>query len=217
MVTRLDTLEISLPDGGVSDAATLAELDSYASATIAMSGSRFFGFVIGGTLPAALVANWLAGAWDQNSAFATLTPLTAKLESVALRRLVDLFGLPQGTGGGFVTGATTANFSCLAAARHAVLNAAGWNVEADGLFGAPPVTVVVGEEAHPSLFKALGLIGFGRERVVRVPVDDQGRTSPLPEASSRMPATSLPSRRSSWAAARGTAGASLARMRWRRC
>ncbi|HLJ81606.1 MAG TPA: aminotransferase class V-fold PLP-dependent enzyme [Ktedonobacterales bacterium] len=175
VVARLDALEISLPDDGVSDAATLAELDSYADATIAMSGPRFFGFVIGGTLPAALAANWLAGAWDQNTAFATLTPLTAKLEAVALRWLVDLLGLPQGTGAGFVTGATMANFSCLVAARHAVLNAAGWNVEADGLFGAPPVTVVVGEEAHPSLFKALGLIGFGRERVVRVPVDDQGR------------------------------------------
>src|SRR5207247_6005710 len=81
----------------------------------------------------------------------------------------------QVTGGGFVTGATMANFTCLAAARHSVLKQAGWDVEADGTFGAPPVTVVVGEEAHPTLFKSLGLAGFGRNRVVRVPVDKQGR------------------------------------------
>jgi glutamate/tyrosine decarboxylase-like PLP-dependent enzyme len=142
---------------------------------MAMSGPRFFGFVIGGTLPAALAANWLAGAWDQNSAFFAATPLTEKVEAVALSWLVDLLGLPSGTGAGFVTGATVANFTCLAAARHAVLREVGYDVEADGLFGAPPVSVIIGDEAHPSLIKALGLLGFGRNRVVRVPVDDQGR------------------------------------------
>jgi glutamate/tyrosine decarboxylase-like PLP-dependent enzyme len=142
---------------------------------MAASGPRFYGFVMGGTLPAALAANWLAGAWDQSTAIAVVTPLTAKLEAVALQWLVELLGLPEGTCVGFVTGVTMANFSCLVAARHAILQAAGWNVEADGLFGAPPVTVVVGEEVHPSLIKALGLAGFGRNRVVRVPVDDQGR------------------------------------------
>ena len=87
----------------------------------------------------------------------------------------DIFGLPDGTAGAFVTGATMANFSALAAARHAVLAGQDWDVEADGLFGAPPITVVIGEEAHPTLIKALGLVGFGRNRLVRVPVDDQGR------------------------------------------
>ena len=174
-VARLGELDAPLPDDGADDAAILAALDSYADATMAMNGPRFFGFVIGGALPAALAANWLAGAWDQNSAFAAVTPLTAAVEAIAERWLVDLLGLPEGAGAGFVTGATVANFTCLAAARHAVLEAAGWNVEADGLFGAPPITIVIGDEAHSSLIKALGLVGFGRNRVVRVPVDDQGR------------------------------------------
>jgi glutamate/tyrosine decarboxylase-like PLP-dependent enzyme len=140
-----------------------------------MAGSRFFGFVIGGAQPATLAANWLAGAWDQNSALYRVTPATALLERVALDWLLELFGLPPGCGGGFVTGATMANFTALAAARHALLERAGWNVEAKGLFGAPPITVVVGEEAHPTLFKSIGLLGLGRERVLRVPADGQGR------------------------------------------
>ncbi|HKD75931.1 MAG TPA: aminotransferase class V-fold PLP-dependent enzyme, partial [Ktedonobacterales bacterium] len=164
------------PDGSIDPAEVLAELDDLCSpATMAMAGRRFFGFVIGGALPTAVAANWLATAWDQNSALATITPSANKLEEIALRWLTDLFGLPAGTGAGFVTGATTANFSALLAARHQVLAQAGWDVEADGLFGAPPVTVVVGEEAHSTLFKALGMAGFGRNRVVRVPVDGQGR------------------------------------------
>jgi glutamate/tyrosine decarboxylase-like PLP-dependent enzyme len=175
-VKALAMLDTPLQDGPVDPAEVLRILDDAGSASsMAMAGPRFFGFVIGGSLPASLAANWLAGAWDQNSAFASVTPGTAALESVALGWLVDLLGLPAGTGAGFVTGATVANFTALAAARHAVLAAAGWNVEADGLFGAPPITVIVGEEAHSSLFKALGLLGLGRRRVVRVPADGQGR------------------------------------------
>jgi glutamate/tyrosine decarboxylase-like PLP-dependent enzyme len=173
-VARLVELDIPLPDHSSPAGTTVALLDSYAGATMAASGPRFFGFVIGGALPATVAANWLAGAWDQNSALAGITPLTAKLEDVAIRWLGDVLGLPAEVGVGFVTGATTANFTCLAAARHAVLAQEGWDVEADGLFGAPEVTVVVGEEAHPTLFKSLGLAGFGRNRVVRVPVDEQG-------------------------------------------
>src|SRR6266850_1259981 len=149
--------------------------DVCSPATMAMAGTRFFGFVIGGSLPAALAANWLAGAWDQNTGLYNSTPATAQLEQVALNWLLVLFKLPPDCGGAFVTGATMANFSALAAARHSVLDRAGWNVEADGLIGAPPITVVVGEEAHPTLFKSLGLLGLGRNRVVRVPVDEQGR------------------------------------------
>jgi glutamate/tyrosine decarboxylase-like PLP-dependent enzyme len=144
-------------------------------ATMAMAGARFFGFVIGGALPVTLAANWLAGAWDQNTGLFTPTPATAQLEQVALKWLLDLFNLPPDCGGAFVTGATMANFSALAAARHALLKRAGWNVEADGLFGAPAITVVVGEEAHPTLFKSLGLLGLGRNRVIKVPVDSEGR------------------------------------------
>ncbi len=175
VVARLAELAIPLPDHPSPAEETVALLDSYGAATMAMAGSRFFGFVIGGVLPAILAANWLAGAWDQNSALAGVTPLTAKLEDVALRWLRDVLGLPPETGVGFVTGATMANFTCLAAARHTVLKQAGWDVEADGMFSAPEVAVVVGEEAHPTLFKSLGLAGFGRNRVMRVPVDKQGR------------------------------------------
>jgi len=175
VVARLSELDIPLPAHPSPANETVALLDSYSAATMAMAGPRFFGFVTGGALPATLAANWLASAWDQNSAVAVATPLTAKLEDVSLRWLRDMLGLPPETGVGFVTGATMANFTCLAAARHTVLSQAGWDVEADGMFGAPPVTVVVGEEAHPTLFKSLGLAGFGRNRVVRVPVDKQGR------------------------------------------
>ena len=175
VVARLAELAIPMPIDPSPAEETMALLDSYSAATMAMAGPRFFGFVIGGALPATLAANWLASAWDQNAALAEVTPLPAKLEDVALRWLRDVLGLPPETGVGFVTGATMANFTCLAAARHAVLKQAGWDVEADGMFGAPPVTVVVGEEAHSTLFKSLGLVGFGRNRVVRVPVDKQGR------------------------------------------
>ena len=144
-------------------------------ATVAMAGKRFFGFVIGGSLPAALAANWLAAAWDQNAGLYISSPVSSVLEDVSLGWLLDVLKLPPGSAGAFVTGATVANFTALAAARHAVLRNVGWDVEADGLFGAPPLTVVVGEEVHQSVLKALGLLGLGRKRVVRVPVDGQGR------------------------------------------
>ncbi len=175
VVARLAELDIPLPTDPSPADETVALLDSYSAATMAMAGPRFFGFVIGGALPAALAANWLVSTWDQNAALTEVTPLPAKVEDVALGWLRDVLGLPPETGVGFVTGATMANFTCLVAARHAVLKQAGWDVEADGMFGAPTVTVVVGEEAHSTLFKSLGLAGFGRNRVVRVPVDKQGR------------------------------------------
>ena len=165
-----------MPEHSGDPEATLDLLDRLGSpATMAMAGPRFFGFVIGGALPVTLAANWLAGAWDQNTAFASATPATSRVEQVALRWTLELLGLPANCAGAFVTGATVANFTALAAARHAVLKRAGWNVEADGLFGAPEITVVIGEEAHPTLIKSLGLLGLGRNRVRRVPVDNQGR------------------------------------------
>ena len=171
-VAGLSILKELLPANPVPPEDVLRLLDEVCSpAIMGMAGPRFFGFVIGGSLPVTLAANWLAGAWDQNSALYNVTPATAMLEQVALGWLLDLFELPPDCGGAFVTGATMANFCALAAARHAVLTRAGWNVEADGLFGAPPVTVVVGAEAHATLFKAIGLLGFGRNRLVKVPVD----------------------------------------------
>jgi glutamate/tyrosine decarboxylase-like PLP-dependent enzyme len=175
-IAALARLDEPLPEGPCDPAEVLALLDDTVSpATMGMAGRRFFGFVIGGSLPATLAANWLAGAWDQNAALARVTPGVARLEDVALAWLKDLFGLPSSTEGAFVTGATLANFTALAAARHAVLKRVGWNVEADGLFGAPPITVIVGDEAHPTLLKSLGLLGLGRTRLVRVPVDGAGR------------------------------------------
>lgn len=175
-VANLLSLDEPLPRESSAPESVLARLDEICSpATTAEAGPRFFGLVTGGVLPVTLAANWLAGAWDQNSAFYSVTPATARLEQVALGWLLELLGLPSGCGGGFVTGATVANFTALAAARHAVLRQAGWNVEADGLIGAPPITVIVGDEAHPTLFKSLGLLGLGRSRVVRVEADRQGR------------------------------------------
>jgi glutamate/tyrosine decarboxylase-like PLP-dependent enzyme len=175
-VAGLAALDGPLQDEPLDPQQVLAELDTHGSpATVASAGPRYFGFVTGGSLPAALAANVLAAAWDQNGAYRVMSPTAATLEQVALRWLVELFGLPAGTGAGFVTGATMANFTALAAARHALLAQAGWNVEADGMFGAPPISVVVGAEVHASMVKALGLAGFGRERLARVPVDGQGR------------------------------------------
>jgi glutamate/tyrosine decarboxylase-like PLP-dependent enzyme len=175
-VAKLAELDESLPEKPGKPEQALKIMDEIGSpATMAMAGPRFFGFVIGGSLPVALAANWLAGAWDQNTAYYNATPATAQLEEIALRWMLDLFHLPRECGGAFVTGATMANFSALAAARYSVLKQAGWNVEADGLFGAPPITVIVGAEAHPSLIKSLGLLGMGRSRTVRVPADSQGR------------------------------------------
>jgi len=155
---------------------TLALLDRSGSpATVASANGRYYGFVTGGSLPSALASHLLAAAWDQNACLTVASPVSAKLEQVASDWLVDALGLPPGTGGGFVSGATMANFSGLAAARHALLAREGWDVEAQGLFGAPSITVIVGDEVHVSLLKALSLLGFGRERVIRVPADAQGR------------------------------------------
>ena len=175
-LAALASFDRPLPEQLSSPEEVLAELDEFGSpATMASSGGRFFGFVIGGSLPVTVAANWLATAWDQNAGLVVTSPVNARLEKVALEWLKDLLHLPAESAGGFVTSATAANFSALAAARHALLTRAGWNVEAQGLFGAPPITVVVGEEVHASVQKALSMVGFGRERVVRVPCDEQGR------------------------------------------
>ncbi len=175
-VAALARLDESLPEGPSDPAAVLAQLDEAGSpATMASAGRRFYGWVIGGSLPATVAAGWLAAAWDQNATSWQGSPATAAVEEVALRWLVELLGLPSRTGAGFVTGATMANFTGLAAARHAVMRAAGWDVENDGLFAAPPIEVVVGDEVHVAVLKALTLLGLGRRRVLRVPVDGQGR------------------------------------------
>ncbi len=175
-ISALARFDRDLPEHPLEAQAILRELDETGSpGTSTSAGGRYFGFVIGGTLPTALAANMLATAWDQNAGLVVISPTTAKLETVALRWLLDALHLPATSGAGFVTGATMANFTCLAAARHALLKRAAWNVEEQGLFGAPPLTVIVGDEVHITLLKALSMLGLGRARVTRVPTDEQGR------------------------------------------
>jgi glutamate/tyrosine decarboxylase-like PLP-dependent enzyme len=175
-LAALEAFAEPLPEEPADPAATLALLDEAGSpATVASTGGRYFGFVIGGSLPAALASAWLATAWDQNAALPVMSPVAACLHEVVSGWLVDLLGLPAGTAAAFVTGAAMANTAALTAARDQQLARVGWDVQADGLFGAPEVTVVVGENAHSTLMKALGMVGLGRDRVRRVPTDDQGR------------------------------------------
>src|SRR5216117_2618378 len=182
-VADLRRFDEPLPEAPTDPEAVIALLDEVGSpATMASAGGRFFGFVVGSSLPATVAANWMAAAWDQNAGIVVLSPVAAKLEAVAMRWMLDLLGLPPECGVGFVTCATQANFAALAAARHALLARRGWNVETHGLFGAPPITVIVGEAVHVSLLKALSLVGLGRDRVIRVPVDERGsmRADALP-------------------------------------
>ena len=175
-IARLDALAGPLNDDPRDPSELIAQLDDYGSpATIASTGPRYFGFVTGGSLPAAMAANWLAAAWDQNAALFSQSPVGSRIEEIASDWLLDVLALPKSSGVGFVTGATMANFTALAAARHALLARAGWDVEEQGLFGAPEITVVVGAEVHASMLKALSMLGFGRKRVTTVPADDQGR------------------------------------------
>ena len=175
-LTRLRALGGPLPEAPSDASEVIRLLDEIGSpATVTSTGGRYFGFVTGGVLPAALAANWLAGAWDQNTALTVMSPVAAALEEIVLGWLHEIFGLPVSCGAGFVTGATMANFTCLAAARGELLRRAGWNAEERGLFGAPELKVVVGGDVHVSLLKALSMLGLGRSRVTIVPADNQGR------------------------------------------
>jgi glutamate/tyrosine decarboxylase-like PLP-dependent enzyme len=178
-IEELGGLGGPLPERGEDAIDVLKLLDEIGSpATVATTGGRYFGFVVGGALPTTIGAHWIADAWDQNAGLYDLSPVSTYLEEVALQWIVDLLHLPSNSGGAFVTGAQMANFTALAAARHAVLHQAGWNVEGGGLYGAPPITVVVGEEAHATVLKAIALLGLGRDRVITVPADGQGRIKP---------------------------------------
>jgi glutamate/tyrosine decarboxylase-like PLP-dependent enzyme len=141
----------------------------------ANAGPRHFGLVIGGALPAALAADWLVSTWDQFASFHALSPAAAAIEQVASAWILELLGLPTTASIGFVTGGQGANTTCLAAARHAVLARAGWDVENDGLIGAPPVRVIVGERAHVTIYAALRMLGLGANTPIRIAADDQGR------------------------------------------
>jgi glutamate/tyrosine decarboxylase-like PLP-dependent enzyme len=168
-----------LPEDGLDAAAVVDELAANAEGGLVRSaGPRYFGFVIGGSVPAALGADWLTSAWDQNAGLYVIGPAAAVAEETAGAWLIDLFGLPETVSVGYTTGATMASFTGLAAGRHALLAKAGWDVERHGLFGAPEIPVVVSEESHVTIFAALQMLGMGRDRVIRVPTDDQGRMRP---------------------------------------
>lgn len=168
-----------VPETGAAPAAVIEELAALAAPGLAaMTGPRFFGWVIGATEPAGLAADWLTSAWAQNAGNHRAAPAAAAAEETAAGWLLDLLDLPRQSSVGFATGATVANFVCLAAARGEVLRRAGWDVEAQGLFAAPPITVVLGEEAHSTIFTGLRYLGLGAERVVRVPADREGRAEP---------------------------------------
>ena len=168
-----------LPIDGDDPKQIIEQLASLAGrAVVATAGPRYFGFVVGGSLPVTVAADWLTSVWDQNAAFYAHSPLAAAAEQISAEWLIELFGLANGTSVGFVSGGTMANFTGLAAGRHALLAKLGWDVERQGLFGAPAITVVTSDESHISIFASLQMLGLGSERVVRVPADDQGRMRP---------------------------------------
>ena len=175
-VAQLPELGGPLPGEPLPDVETLELLDRIGSpATVASAGPRYFGFVTGGALPVTVAANVLAGAWDQNAFSPVASPVSADLERISLEWLVDVLQLPVDSYGALVTGSQQANFCALAAARHALLARAGWDVEENGLGGAPVIRVVAGAEAHATLVRAISLLGFGRANIEVVAVDDQGR------------------------------------------
>ena len=169
-------LERPLSDAGEDPRIVVAQLAADADpGIIASAGPRYFGFVIGGALPAAVAADWLVSAWDQNTGGTIAAPALAVAETVAAGWVRELLGLAASSGVGFVTGCQMAHVTCLAAARHAVLAGAGWNVEADGLQGAPEVRVVAGAHAHVTIGRACRILGLGADRIRVVPADGEGR------------------------------------------
>jgi len=171
---ELEKLSVPLPDSSTDPEQVLEVLNTIGSPnTVATNGGRYFGFVFGGTLPASLAASWLASAWDQNAVFNLSSPIAAQTEKVAGKWLLDLLKLPMNSAVGFVTGTTMANFCAVLAARQSIYERMGWDSKVRGINGAPAIRVVVGEEVHASMLRALMLAGFGSENMIRVPADDR--------------------------------------------
>ncbi len=169
-------LAVDLPGASSDPLEVVAALAAGAEpGLVASQGGRYFGFVTGASLPAALAADWLVSAWDQNTMFAVMSPASAVIEETAGRWVGELLGLPDDCSFAFTTGCQMAHFTCLAAARHEVLSRVGWDVAADGLAGSPPIAVVAGSRRHATLDRALRFLGIGRRQIVEVPSDDQGR------------------------------------------
>ncbi|MDX9864088.1 MAG: aminotransferase class V-fold PLP-dependent enzyme [Anaerolineaceae bacterium] len=183
----LSAFDEPIPETGGDPVEMLRLLHAYGSpATVTSTGGRYFGMVVGSVFPPAMAAKWLADVWDQTAALYVSSPVQARLETICEKWVIDLLGLPQQSAMGLVSGSSIATLCGLAAGRHEILNKAGWDVNSQGLFGAPPIRVIVGAEAHSTVFRALSLLGLGKDRVELVPVDEQGRmlASAVPELDS---------------------------------
>jgi glutamate/tyrosine decarboxylase-like PLP-dependent enzyme len=190
----LAALRVPLGDGGEDPAQVLDALAAQGErGTMACPGPRYFGFVIGGSLPVALAADWLVSTWDQNPGIYATSPISSVVEDVAREWLLEIFGLPANASLGFVTGCQMANFTGLAAARHGVLRRAGWDVEADGLHGAPHVNLITSAESHITIDVAMRYLGFGTRALLRVETDEQGRCAPTACAVSSTTSAARPS------------------------
>ena len=175
-IKKLAEFREKLPDQPSDPYRVLEKLHQFGSpATVAQTGGRYFGFVNGGIVPTALAAKWLADVWDQNAALYVISPIVSVLEEVCEEWLVDLLGLPQNTAAGFVSGTSTASLCGLVAGRDYLLRKNGWDVSSRGLFGAPEIRVVLGAGAHSTVYKALSILGLGKDRLIQVPTDEQGR------------------------------------------
>lgn len=187
-IANLSVFDEPLPTEPANPSEILQLLHEHGSpATVTQTGGRYFGFVTGSSVPAALAARWLSDVWDQNAALYVTSPVISRLEAVCEKWLVELLGLPTGTAAGFVSGTSTATLCGLAAGRNELLRRLGWDVNSDGLFDAPQLRVVLGEQAHATVFKTLALLGLGRARVEIVPTDNQGRmiAGQMPKLDSR--------------------------------
>ena len=178
-VAELTAFDEPLPEGPGDPEAMLDALHEIGvKATVEQSGGRYFGFVNGANFPVAVAARWMGDAWDQNSALYVMSPIAAKLEEICEKWIVELLGLPKETAAGFVTGSSTATMCALAAARDEIFRKQGWDVHEKGLFGAPPLRVVLGRQAHSSVIKALSILGIGKGQLTWAEVDGEGRIIP---------------------------------------
>ena len=178
-LANLAQLDEPMPLNGAAPTDILKLLHEVGSpATVAQGGGRYFGFVDGGIIPTSLAARWLADAWDQNAGLYVMSPIASKLEQLCEQWLVEMFGLPEGTAAGFVSGTSTATMCGLLTGRNALLNRLGWDIVEQGLFGAPQLRVVTSEQAHGTVRKALAILGIGNANIERVPVDSEGRLDP---------------------------------------
>lgn len=175
-INDLSMFDETLPETMGNEESIIDMLHEYGEpAAVSITGGKYFGFVCGSSMPVTVASRWMADVWDQNSGLYVMSPLASKLEDVCEKWVVSLLGLPKDTAAGFVSGSSIANICALTIARNELLKKQGWNINEKGLFGAPEIRVVLGEQAHSSVFKALSIIGLGSKRIELIPVDKEGR------------------------------------------